>query len=221
MPEIVIFEELLLQWKPHQSLTRPPVESIKLWGSGGCGVWVSNEWGPAVPYPPVDHRDGTQNNGYFRLKDNLDAVAQIKEVQGWPELQTFLEVVNACESPVESVGCEKSYFPGEAEGPPVKLGSYIDVVFTDAVLNDRPENLLLLASHLVQSIKECEKWWADVSFVLQRNRGLVGAKTPWGLMLQIKNYGRSEDEARKLWGVTLSRLGTAMTGLPRDLRCDG
>jgi hypothetical protein len=44
---------------------------------------------------------------------------------------------------------------------------------------------------------------------------------PWGLMLQIKNYGRSEEEARRLWGTSLSRLSKAIESLPRDFRYDG
>jgi hypothetical protein len=98
------------------------------------------------------------------------------------------------------------------------LCSYVDVVFTEPRLNDRAENLLLLASCLANAIEGCEKWWADVSFVLQRNKALVGASMPWGLMLQMKNYGRSEEEARKFWGVTLSQLGKAIALLPRDFR---
>jgi hypothetical protein len=128
--------------------------------------------GPAVPYPPVDHGDGTKNHGYVRLKDNPGAVGGIPEVMDWPELQRFLEVINGPASPIESVGCEKGYFPGEGpDAPPVVLGSYIDVVFSSAALNDRAENPLLLANRLVEAIDGSEKWWADVSFVLQRNRG--------------------------------------------------
>jgi hypothetical protein len=216
MPE---FEELRSLWKPYEALQNPPAESIRLWSGGGCGIWLSNEWGPAVPYPPVDHRDGNFNHGYVRLKGNTGAISLIPEVQGWPELQRFLETVKAGSSPIESVGCEMGYFPGGAEGaPPVKLGSYVDVIFTERALNDRPENHLLLASHLANAVKGCENWWADVSFVLQRNRALMGANMPWGLMLQMKNYGRSEEEARKFWGATLSRLGKAIAVLPRDLR---
>jgi len=216
---MVTFEELLALWVPYRGLTAPPVQPVALWSGGGCGIWISDEWGPAVPYGPVDHGDGTQNHGYVRLKDDLGFVGRIPEVEGWPELQRFLEVLNAPASPVESVGCEKGYFPSEQQGaPPVLLGSYIDVVFTDAALNDQPENLLLLGSHLIQAVESCEKWWANVSFVLQRNRILAGAIMPWGLMLQIKNYGRSEEEARKFWGRTLSRLVKVIEGLPRDFR---
>jgi hypothetical protein len=216
-----VFEELMSQWKSHAGLSGPPTRPIQLWQSAGCGIWISNEWGPAVPYGPVDHGDGNLNHGYFRLKGNSGSAGQIPEVQGWPELQQFLEALNAPESPVESVGCEKGFSAGEAGCPPVKIGSYVDVIFTEVALNDRPENFLLLTSKLAQAVSDCENWWASVEFRLQRNRALAGSAAPWGLMLHITNYGLSEEEARKFWRVTLSRLGKAIEGLPRDFRHEG
>ncbi|MGH7745181.1 MAG: hypothetical protein ACREQ5_10335, partial [Candidatus Dormibacteria bacterium] len=69
---------------------------------------------------------------------------------------------------------------------------------------------------LANAIEGCEKWWASVSLVLQRNKALVGATTPWGLIIRPQNYGRTEEEARKFWGYTLSRLGNAVSDLPLD-----
>lgn len=216
-----VFELLLSTWKSYEGMVEPLQEPAKLWGQGGCAIWVSNEWGPAVPYPPADHGDGNRNNGYQRLKGNTAAIRYVPEAQDWPELQGFLQTLNATSSPIESVGCEKGFFSGEEGTPRVKLGSYVDVIFTQAALNDRPENFLLLASHLATAIEECAKWWANVSFVLERYRALPRTRMPWGLMLQMKNYGRSEEEARKFWGVTLSRLGKAVAALPQDFRFGG
>jgi hypothetical protein len=216
---MVEVDELRLLWKTHEGIKNPPGEQIRLWSNGGCGIWVSDKWGPAVPYPPVDHRDGNFNHGYMRLKGNAAAISLVREAQGWPELQRFLETVNADSSPIESVGCEKNFFSGEGEGaPPVYLGSYIDMVFSESALNDQPENFLLLSSFLVNAVEGCEKWWSNVSLVLQRVKILAGASMPWGVMLHITNHGRSEEEARKFWGATLSRLGKAIAGLPRDFR---
>jgi hypothetical protein len=196
----VEFELLLSAWKSYEKLEHPLPMPIDLWTGASRRIWVSNKWGPAVPYFSVDHHDGNFNHGYLPLKGNPGAAGLIPETQGWPELRVFLETLNAAESPIESVGCERGYFPGEEGSPAVKLGSYIDFVFTEAALNDRPENLLVLAWHLAQSVEDCEKWWASVSFTLQRLRGLAGASKPWGLMLNVTNYGHNEEEARKLWG---------------------
>ncbi len=100
----------------------------------------------------------------------------------------------------------------------MKLGSYVDVIFTDASLNEAPENVLLLACRLLQAIDGCEEWWGDVSMVLQRMRFIAGATLPWGLMLRIDNHGRTEDEARKFWAETARRLAKAVAALPENFR---
>ena len=211
--------ELLSQWEAYRGLTSPPPAPVRLWSEGGRGVWIDNAWGPAVPYGPVDHGDGHQNYGYVRIKDALELLGRIPETTGFPELAALLMIVNSPDSPIESIGCEKGFFPGDVEGgPPVKLGSYIDLMFTEAALNDSPENALQLASHLLQAVQGCERWWADVSAVMQRFRFVPGTAAPWGLMLRMSTYGRDEPEARKLWGVTLDRLGKAIQTLPRDFQ---
>ena len=214
-----MFEELLTQWQPHRGLLGPAPARIKLWNEGGRGVWIADSWGPAVPYGPIDHGDGNQNHGYLRIKGDAQGAQRIPEAADWPELLQLLNALNAPESPIESVGCEKAFFPVQGQGEPtVSLGAYIDVIFTDAALNERPENALLLASHLLHPIKGCEKWWGNVSMVLQPMRLIPGATAPWGLMIHIVNYGRSEAEARKYWNVTVERLAKAAAALPKDLR---
>jgi hypothetical protein len=153
----------------------------------------------------------------MRVKGNPEAVKRIPEVQGWPELQNFLLAVNALESPIESVGCEKGFFPSDIEGPTVKLGSYVDLVLSNVALNG-PENLLLLASLLLPSVAGCENWWSNVEFSLQPMRLLGGVIGPWGLMVRATGYGRGEDEARKWWAETIGRLTKAVSNLPNDLK---
>ena len=215
-----MFKELLLQWQAHQGLTSPPSEPILLWREQNRSVWIANAWGPAIPYGPVDHGDGHQNHGYKRVKGNPEAVRNIPEAQGWPEFQEFLITVNGAESPIESVGCEKGFFPVDLAGDAlIKLGSYIDVIFTELTLNERPETLLLLASRLLHAVKGCESWWGDVEIALQPFKGILGvADAPWGLLLRVTNHGRNREEARKFWGETLRRLGKAISQLPSDFR---
>jgi len=216
---MIEFNQLRALWKVHRDLRRPPAAPIRLWADRGCGIWISEKWGPAVPYLPVDHGNGNMNHGYIRAKGDADAASRIPEAGNWPELQSFLQAANADSSPIETVGCEKSFFSDEtADSPPVYLGSYFDLVFTEGALNDQPENLLFLAGQLANSVENCERWWASVSFVLQKLRGLPESNIPWGLMLHVTNHGRDEQQARKLWGETLLRLGKTISGLPRDFR---
>jgi hypothetical protein len=164
---------------------------------------------------------GTTNYGYLRVKGAPEAIARIPEAQDWPELQAFLLAVNAPESPIESVGCEKNYFSVDVPGvPKVKLGSYVDIVFSEAALNDRAENQLLLASRLLEAVEGCGKWWSVIEIGLQRFRYFGGASAPWGLFLRVIAHGRSQEEARKLWGESMRRLTAAVSGLPAAFRCE-
>lgn len=216
---LALFDELLLHWQAHKHITNPPPEPILLWHTLGCHIFIDDNWGPAIPYPPIDHQDGHQNYGYEELKGNTEAVSHIPEVEGWPELEQFLMIINAANSPLESAGCEKHYFPAEVEGKPaVNLGSYVDVIFSDAPLNDTAENHLLLASLLAQTVKDCDKWWGCVELSLHRFRRVPRAELPWGLIIRVNNHGRTEEEARKYWGETLRRLGITIAFLPRDLQ---
>jgi hypothetical protein len=126
----------------------------------------------------------------MRIKGDAVGAQRIPEAMGWPELEQFLDSLNTDASPIESVGCEKAFFPVTSQGEiTVSLGAYIDVIFSDAVLNERPENILLLASHLLPAVEGCEKWWGNVSMVLQPMRLIPGASAPWGLMLHISRAG--------------------------------
>jgi hypothetical protein len=181
---------------------------------------IADAWGSVVPYGPIDHHDGHKNHGYKRVKGDSDAVRNIAETQDWPEFQELLITINAAESPIESVGCEKAFFATQGAGNAiVVLGSYIDLIFTDLALNERPENLLFLASRLLESVKGCEQWWGGLEIALQPYKGIYGAAgAPWGLFLRITNHGRNEAEARRFWGETLKRLGKAISQLPKDFR---
>jgi len=111
----MMLDELLAQWRINSGLTIPPAEPIMLWGEPGRSVWLAG-LGPAVPYGPVDHLDGHQNYGYRRLKGDPDAARAIPEAKDWPELQDLLIAINTADSPIESVGCEKGFFPVENAG---------------------------------------------------------------------------------------------------------
>jgi hypothetical protein len=210
-----MFDKLLIQWEAHRGLLVPASSPIQLWASGGRGVWISDSWGPAVPYHAIDHEDGHKNYGYICIKGDATAARSIPEVADFPGLADLLVAINAAQSPIETVGCEKCFvFSNKPNEPAVKLGVYIDVIFSDVTLNKDPENMLRLSSNLLRAVENCEEWWGNVSMVLQRMRFVGGVKNLWGLMLRIDNGGRSEDEAREYWNVTGQRLIKAVMALP-------
>ena len=213
-----MLDHLMLQWEPYSDLQTPPPRPISLWSDGGVTIGIEDSWGPAVPYPPADHGDGHMNHGYVPLKDNVNGAARIPEAIGWPELEQLLRAANANDSPIESVGCEKAFFPvtGHAEIS-VKLGSYIDLVFSDPTLNDHPQNILWLATRLAPAVEGCQRWWSEVELCLQRFRGIQGATAPWGMLIRVTGYGRDERQARELWRVSLQRIAGAITTLSSQI----
>lgn len=215
-----MLSELLSQWLMHSSVAYPPSEPILLWADSGRFVAINNGWGPPVPYPPFDHGNGHQNHGYVRIKGRAETALRIPEVVDAPELGAFLIAVNSPDSPIESVGCEKAFFPVEGHDVlTAQLGSYVDLIFSEPSLNDRPENVFLLISMLVPAIEGCDRWWSQAEFMVQRLKGLGGAVCPWGLMLRVTGLGRDKEEARKFWGETVKRLTQAVQRLPKELIC--
>ena len=175
-----IFKELLVAWRPYKDVPHIS-EKVRLWGEDGYGVWLGDTWGPPIGYGAIDHGDGNVNYGYRRIKGDPDGICGIPEVRGWREFAGFLREINGAHSPIESLGCEKGYFsPNDKSVPSVLLGSFVDTIFTNFVLNRCPENFLYLAARVIPAIRDCAKWWADISFVLERSKGIPGVINPWG-----------------------------------------
>lgn len=222
MDQTALIDELLEAWRNHHQGEMPPKEPILLKRQTTRVIYIDNGWGPPVPYPPALHDGESTNHGYQRLKGNLDAVGSIPELHGWPEYEEFIRAVNAASSPLESVGCEKSFFPFSA-GPiddagstriNVTLGSYTDVIFSNLLLNEDAVNHLRLAAELAKALEGCEQWWSGVELGVQRLKGLGACPSPWGLMVRVSGHGRDEEEARRTWGESIKRLGACVRRLP-------
>lgn len=209
-----ILEKLVESWRNLKESNFPPQDPIKLLEYDQSIVYIEESWGPAVPYPAVDHRNGEKNHGYRRIKGNEEAIASIPEVEGFPEYRDFLIALNSSDSPVESVGCEKGFFP-VSHHPDIKfqLGSYTDIIYSDFESNANPESLFHLASVFVKAMEGSGQWWSKIELGLQRLRHLYGVKEPWGLMVRIQGYGRSEEEARSTWSVSLDKLSESIKNI--------
>jgi hypothetical protein len=215
--DLLSLDAVLCILAPHKNIAIPPTEAILLWQGRGCTISISDQWGPPVPYPPARRANGSMNYGYLPLKGNSAAISQIPEVVECPELEQLLRAANRDDSPIESVGCEKAYAPTTVNGQPaMSLGSYVNLIFTKAGLNDLAENHALLACTLANAVSHCDRWWSVVEIELERFKGIAGANTPWGLLLRVNGYGRNEEAARKSWAGSLARVTAAIAELPQD-----
>lgn len=68
-----------------------------------------NQNAKSVPYPAVDHKDGTHTHAFVPLKGNLDLVGSIQEAKVVPAYTSLLNALNAAQSPFFSIGCEKTF----------------------------------------------------------------------------------------------------------------
>ncbi len=210
--------DILAAWTPYKNHQGLPDEDTILYSDAGCVIFFSAAYGPAVPYAAVDHGDGTKNHGYVKLKNCTDAIQNLPEAQGWPEIIHFLTVSNTPDSPLETVGCEKCYFPVEdRDRVKVKLGSYFDFVFADPSFCESPEEYLRLATYFANTIEGCVRWWTQVEAGLHQLSHLRGLANPWGLMLRVVSHGRNDEQAQELWGETFKRLAKAIESLPPKL----
>ena len=210
-----MLEQIMLAWEPYKTITDPPLEAAKLHEVPGVTIYIESGWGPAVPYPSIEHGNGHINHGFRRLKGNPDEISLVPEVIGWPEYERFLRQINDGESPIESVGCEKGFFPNEHPEVKSNLGSYTDIMFSQLALNNEPANHLSLAAKLAESLEGCNAWWSSIELALQRLRALPECTNPWGLMIRVSGYGRDKEQARKTWAASIEKLGVAIAQLDK------
>lgn len=209
-----MLEELLQAWNQQSDFPKPPNEPIMLVQSGSVTVYIENSWGPPVPYPSCIRENGGTNYGFIRTKGDPNAIASIPEIENWPEYRVLLERINAVDTPIESVGCEKCFFPCSKGDANVQLGSYTDLIFCDLPMNDDPLNFLKLSAAIAPAMKDSKMWWSTAEFGIQRAKGIPSCTQPWSFMLRISGHGRDEDEARRSWNESVDRVGQLIAMLP-------
>ena len=78
----------------------------------------------------------------------------------------------------------------------------------------RPRQRILANLYGASSTLEAVARLAAQRAELKDQITLGKGRPPWGLMVRVVNYGRNQEEARRFWGVSLGRLGKAITALP-------
>ncbi|MBR8279097.1 hypothetical protein [Burkholderia vietnamiensis] len=206
-----LFNEALGTCDPRKFGEARPNDAIVLATRGTRTIYIEESWGPAIPYHAVQHEDGTRNHGYRPVKGDRDAIEAIPEVQGYPELADFLIAINASDTPIESVGCEKLQEEAVHEQQTiVSVSCYVDVIFSDLSANDDPHRHLQLAARLAAALEGCEQWWTGLELGLQRLRGWSGSVAPWGLLVRVNSAGRTAVQARQMWRHSLQCLARAI-----------
>jgi hypothetical protein len=196
-----------------QPLTLPPKVPIVLWQEDTRTIYVEEALGPAVPYGPVLREDSESNYGYMRLKGHPDLVNAVPELAAWPEYAETIRKINGDSTSIETVGCAVGFFSVTGQ-PPItdRVGSYVDIVFSDPSKAEAASAYLALAAELMAYVAECQKWWSSVEIGLQRLRHLPNTASPLGIVLRVSGSGRSKEEARQCFRASLRKLDAAVEG---------
>lgn len=167
---------------------------------------INNEPMTFVPYPSVDRMDGNYNYGYKWIKGDLNLLNEIPELNSNKVYFEFIKNINTTID-LETIGCEKSIFDNEDELVKYQHGSYTHIILSDYELNKNPINFYPTLKKIIDSVKDCHKSWANVEIEVERLKGLFDIDDPvYSILLRVIGYGRTEDEAIKLWENTIKTI---------------
>ena len=201
--------------------------------------WVFRLTGPTLPMQaefygelgdgadrleiPWSSPDQTSNQ-YYDLKARPELLSQIVEASANPSLSRFLAAINAPETMFATAKCHtwltEDFSSMERTGFPaarIKFASYLDLVFSQPVLNFQSEHYEQLARRIVQQLSPSP---VPARAELCLRHCYYHAQQAWGYYLTIFLYGYGSDEgvAGRHWATALEALGEALTRLSGVLR---
>ena len=182
-------------------------------------VEILQELGPddarlEIPWASAD--DPTL--AYIDLKTFPGHAEELNECRSRPVLGSLLRAVNRPDSPLRSAKCHVWITHELAEEErwdfdfPVKVGSYLDLLFDSPDLNASLAPHLRLAEEIERGMKET-RLQAQMDIAVRRC--LFHAEENWGyyLTLFIHAYGATENEAEMAWTLALLNLREVLDGL--------
>ncbi|UIF89196.1 hypothetical protein [Cupriavidus sp. UYPR2.512] len=216
-----LYQELVAAWR-STAPDLPAQLAQPLLTRATRTVYLEDSWGPAVPYFPIHHEDGSKNHGYSNVKAELNLIDLLPEVHEYPELANFLKTINAAGSPIESLGCEKLLQETETPTNGVRaiMSSYVDVAFSDPSKVSDASYILWLAALILAASEGCEQWWASMELGVLRLRSFLGVTKPYGLLIRVSCAGRTAAEARDGWAATL-QVVASVAKLPAAAKLPG
>ena len=166
-----------------------------------------------VPFSSFNN-DGTPEDGFIDLKAHPEWIPVLPSCIGWPEMQSFLTVINAPNSPWMSLAAAQNFIAGD----PSQLTSFFVICLAEPSDQDKPA-MMNLADFLQARIDELmhaasqalmQRLDVEIRLELQPTRFHLHGLDGWSLM--VMTYVCADDirEARKIWGVVLQVLETAL-----------
>ena len=166
-----------------------------------------------VPFSSFNN-DGTPEDGYVDVKAHPEWIPVLPSCLGWPETQSLLTVINAPTSPLMSLAAAQNFIAGD----PSQLTSFVVMCPAEPSEQDKPV-IKSLADFLRARIDELmheashalgQRLDVEIRLELQPTRFHLHGLDGWSLM--VMTYVCADDirEARKLWGMVLRVMETAL-----------
>ena len=157
---------------------------------------------------------------YIDLKTFPDKAEELDECRSRPVLGSLLRAINRPDSLLRSAKCQVWISHELAEDErwdfdfPVKVASYLDLLFDSPDLNANLAIHMQLAEEIERGMKET-RLQAQMDIAVRRC--LFHAQENWGyyLTLFIHAYGATENEAETAWTLALLNLREILEGLSR------
>jgi len=170
---------------------------------------------------------------YLDLKAHPEQIDRLEECRKYPALASFLRKVNAADLPFRTAKCDVWSTTDLAEDErvdfelPVKVGSYVDLLFDRPDLNSKLEPHLQLGAKLSEILGPLR---VQAQMETCVRRCLFHPEERWGYYVTVFThaYGASSREAEEEWNHAMDALGNALAGidcslydLPADLSRKG
>jgi hypothetical protein len=160
-----------------------------------------HEDGLGVPYPSSANSNGA-NAGYFDLKKDPYKIAEIPELNGWPEFESFIRSVNSDGGFFRTLRCDVWFasLSGHPKFKRIAVG-YATTAFEILEFNTSERCFEELRNRFVQFAPECSKWLETVIYFkhIPTSYNDHGIDRAWSEDIEIHGLGINDKDARKSW----------------------
>jgi len=154
---------------------------------------------------------------YYDLRVHPEAISEVEEAQAFSELREFLQMLNSGASAFSTAKCDAWFSEEMTEEETIfaaacKFGSYVDVVFRSAEIQEVFADHEEFAASLVRLLKSAPEIPAACEAIVRRAHfAEVPDEVRAGhyLSLYVTGYGDEEVEARQAWGIALRLVANA------------
>jgi len=168
-----------------------------------------------VPFSSFNN-DGIPEDGFVDLKAHPEWIPVLPSCIGWPEMQSFLKVINAPKSPLMSLAAAQNFITGDPSGS--QLTSFVVLCLAEPSDRDKPviwsmadflrariDELMHEASNILRKRLDVE-----IRLELQPTRFHLHGVEGWSLTVMTSVCADETQEARKIWGIVLRVMETAL-----------